>query len=226
MTTHSCPEALCLASQSPAPVLMFQAAHTWLWSSYLCMWNSKKPKPKEILDHETNLWFGLSSTQSNLSKLVKIQLARIFHSTEATRKYFWLCHVRNYLEMSIYYQREMRDYHKAEPNICRNLGDKNTRRSRNSVCSLLSGALGVRLCLFLSVTGDSAGSVHGKCNALIMNLPFSITPISEGHRGTESQDDSGNTSMSPYYSEKKCLFGCPSLENILPSFHTLTQWLL
>lgn len=93
MTTHSCPEALCLASQSLAPILMFQAAHTWLWSSYLCMWNSKKPRPKEILDHETNLWFGLSSSQSNLSKLVKIQLACIFRSTEATRKYYWLCHV-------------------------------------------------------------------------------------------------------------------------------------
>lgn len=70
---------------------------------------------------------------------------------------------------------------KLNPKFAEILETKNTSRSRNSMCSLLSGALGVCLCLFLAITGDSAGSVHGKCNSLIMYLPFSITPISEGH---------------------------------------------
>lgn len=72
------------------------------------------------------MWFGLSSTQPNLSKLVKIQLARVFCSTEATKEVALPCPLLcgNYLEMSLYYQRGIYEYHKAEPKICRNLGDK------------------------------------------------------------------------------------------------------
>lgn len=40
-------------------------------------------------------------------------------------------------------------------------------------------------------------------------LPTS--PISEGHRGTQNQNDSMDTSINPYYFEPECLLGFPSL---------------
>lgn len=127
--------------------------------------------------------------------------------------------------MFICYQTGMCDYHKAESKLCRSLEDKNTRHLRNSTCSLLSGAFCVCLCLLLSVSRDSAARLHGKCNSLIVCLPFSISPISEGHRAMENLDDSMDTSINPYYSQKESVFGC-SQDNSLPSFNTVVQWLL
>lgn len=77
----------------------------------------------------------------------------------------------------------MVEYHKAESDICRNLHNKNTRCPRNSTCSLLLGALSVCLCLLISVTRDSIGSLHGKCSLLIKYLLF---PLAQYLKGTEA----------------------------------------
>lgn len=172
---------------SPSP--HFQTSHL---SGYETSSNgyemTRNQGPEGIPVHDTNPWFGLSST-----KFVKVGQDSVNQcvscSTEATRKEAFLvllCPLLrdNYLETFIDDHKETGEHHEAEPHICRNLHNKSPRCLRNSTCSLLSGALGVCLCLLTSVARDSAGSLRGKCHLLIKYLLFSISPISEGHRGT------------------------------------------
>lgn len=78
----------------------------------------------------------------------------------------------------------------------------------------------------MSVCACSSQSQETQLEACMENvivcLPFSISPISEGHRGTENQDYLMDTSINPYYSQKECVFGCYQ-DNSLPSFNTVVQ---
>lgn len=188
MTTHSCPEVFCLARQSPAPVPIFQAAHTWLWSFYLCTWNSKKPRPKEILDHEINLWFWLSSTQSNLSKLVKIQLARAFRSMEATRKYFWLCHVLFSavitLKCAFIIKGECVDTMKLNPKFAETVETK-PQDVREISCALSSQEPSVSVC---ACSSQSQGTQLEACMENVIPSSFTcLFPLPQYLKDTEEQ---------------------------------------
>lgn len=183
-------EALCLTSylHRPPPNIL-NVSSKWLRNIYWCVWNVKKPRPEEILDHETNLWFRLPSTLFVKIGQDSVNYCLQFHWGHWEALLVLLCplHCGNYLETFIDDQKEMGVCHKAESHICRNLDDKNTRCPRNSTCSLLLGALSVFLCLPISVTVDSAGSLHGKCSLLIKYLFTHQPNIWRAQRNTKPE---------------------------------------